>query len=91
MVFCKDLLFLSIVNMPAQNILLLCSKSVTSSVLTPLSALRNFLFFFLLLESKYVRGDHHTDFNFRQGLNMNGPAERVIHQEQRRSPGGMTL
>ena len=77
----RDLLFNSILNILPQNILPPFSKSFISFVLTPSSALQNFLFFSAFGE--YLRGNHFTGFSFRQYLNMNRPAEHFIHQEQR--------
>ena len=54
----RDLLFHSILNILPRIILLPFSKSFISSVLTPSSALQNFLFFSPLGEC--LRGDHHT-------------------------------
>ena len=68
----RDLLFNSILNILPQNILSPFSKSFISSVLTPSSALQNFLFFSSLGEC--LRRDHRTSFSFRQCLTMEGPA-----------------
>ena len=78
---CRDLLFHFILNILPQNIILLCSKSFISSVLPPSSTLQNFLFFSPLGE--YVlRGNHRTNFSYRQCLNTKEIAEHFIHQEQ---------
>ena len=77
----RDFLFNSTLHIRPQNILLSCSNFFIYSVLTPLSALQNFLFHSAFGE--YFRGNHFTGVSFRQCLNMNGPAEHFIHQEQR--------
>ena len=76
----RDLLFHSILDIPPQIVLLPFSKSVISSVLSPSSALQNFLLFSPVGE--YLKGAHHTEFSFRQCYNMKGPAEHFIHQKQ---------
>ena len=77
----QDLLFHSVLDIPPQIVLLLFSKSVISSVLSPSSALQNFLIFSPVGE--YLGGAHLTDFSFRQCYNTKGPAEQFIHQKYR--------
>ena len=81
----RDLLFRSILDIPTQTVLLPFSKSVISSVLSPCSALQNFLLFSPFGE--YLKGAHHTDFSFRQCHDMKGPAEHFIHHNQRGTSG----
>ena len=85
----RDLLFHSILDILPQIVLLPFSKSVISSVLSPSSALQNFLLFSPFGE--YLKGAHHTDFSFRQCYNMKGPAEHFIHQKQRGNPSRIQL
>ena len=60
----RDLLFHSVLDIPPQIVLLPFSKSVISTVLSPSSALQNFLLF--SPDGEYLKGAHHPDFSFRQ-------------------------
>ena len=64
----RDLIFHSVLDIRPQIVLPPFSKSVISSVLSPSSALQNFLLFPPVGE--YLGGARHTDFSFRQCYNM---------------------
>ena len=82
-------LFHSILDFLSQIVLLPFLKSGIASVLSPSSALQNFILFSPVGE--YLKGAHHTDFSFRQCYDMKGPVEHFIHQKQSGNPRRIQL